>query len=175
MKNTSKKLRILAIVLVAGFIASTAWAVLSLRNFAANLNPQAGAAGAAGASNVDLSAAAGLQAILTFATPGASRAVIRFNTECSVGGPATNWLGHSIIVDPAGAGVPFIVSPSGAEKALCSGNGTATFNDGWVSAHSQAVAFVPAGLHTVRVFVQGIGAGANWRLDDTSLVVESDP
>lgn len=125
-------------------------------------------------ASLDLSDAAGAQCTLAFATPGAGRVVIRFNAECSMGGATTAWLNSDIIIDPAGAGVPFVAVPSNSDNALCSGNGTATQNDGWVSALTQVIATVPAGVHTVRVAVIPVGS-ALWRIDDISLTVESQP
>jgi hypothetical protein len=82
----------------------------------------------------------------------------------------------NIIVDPAGAAAPFVAPPSNSDNALCAGNGTASNNDGWVSAMTQVYAPVQvAGVHTVRVCVAGVGAGATWRIDDLSLTVESEP
>jgi hypothetical protein len=113
--------------------------------------------------------------VLQFGAP-ASRAIIRFNAECSVAGPANNFLQARIIVDPAGAPPPFVAAPTNSDLALCSGNATATSNDGWVSASIQAYAPLPvAGVHTVQVCVAGVGAGAAWRVDDTSITIESDP
>jgi hypothetical protein len=100
-----------------------------------------------------------VQAILRFATPVPhTRVVIVFNAECSVGGAAGNWLDVNIIVDPAGAPLPLVVPPSNGDNALCAGNGTASNNDGWVSAVTQAVMVVPtAGIHTIRVASQRHG------------------
>lgn len=165
--------KVIAMVLVAGFLASAAWSVQSVRLLTFTILPQAAAAGAPVC--IDLSPAAGNQPLLTFATPAPSRLIIRFHAECSVGGPDTNYADDNIIIDPAGAGAPFVAVPTNSDNALCSGNGTATFNDAWVSASSQAIAAVPAGVHTIQVCIAGIGAGANWRIDDTSLTVESDP
>lgn len=125
-------------------------------------------------ASLDLSDAAGVQCTLAFATPGAARVVIRFNAECSIGGATTAWLDSNIIIDPAGAGPPFVAVPSNSDNALCSGNGTATQNDGWVSGLTQVIASVPLGVHTVRVSVTPVGS-VLWRIDDISLTVESQP
>jgi hypothetical protein len=125
-------------------------------------------------ASLDLSDAAGNQCTLAFATTVVGRVVIRFNAECSMGGATTAWLDSNIIIDPAGAGAPFVAVPSNSDNALCSGNGTATQNDGWVSALTQVIATVPAGVHTVRVSVTPFGS-ALWRIDDISLTVESQP
>lgn len=164
---------VLGMVLFAGLVVSQAWAE-GLRLLASNVNPQSSPP-LANASCLDLSPAAGVQSVLNFVTPAPARIVIRFNAECAVGGPTTNWLDDNIIIDPAGAGAPFVAVPTNSDNALCGGNGTASNNDGWVSAISQAFASVPAGVHTVRVCVSGVGAGATWRIDDLSLTVESEP
>jgi hypothetical protein len=173
MKKTSA-LRILGIVLAFCLIAGAAWSVQSLRLVSFTLLPQAGPGPA---TCIDLSSAAGNQPLLQFGAP-ASRAIIRFNAECSVAGPTTNFLQARIIVDPNGAAAPgpFVAAPTNSDLFLCSGNGTATFNDGFVSASIQAYAPIPAaGVHTVQVCVAGVGAGAAWRVDDTSITIESDP
>jgi hypothetical protein len=90
-----------------------------------------------------------------------------YNAECSIGGATTNWLDDNIAID----GV--IATPSNSDNALCSGNGTASQNDGWVSAVTQVYARVPnAGAHTIRVSVLPF-PGAVWRIDDQSLVIDT--
>jgi hypothetical protein len=175
--NKKSALRIVGIVLAISLVAGAAWSVQSLRLVSFTLLPQVGPGPG---TCIDLSSVAGNQPLLRFVTP-ASRAIIRFNAECSVAGPGTNFLQTRIIVDPFGAAPPFVVTPTNSDLALCSGNGTATFNDGWVSASIQAYAALPAvpaipgAAHTVQVCVAGVGAGAAWRVDDTSITIESDP
>lgn len=98
-----------------------------------------------------------------------TRIVITYNAECSVGGGPTNWLNTDIFVDNV------IIAPTNSDNALCSGNHTATQNDGWVSAVSMGTTVVSAGAHTVRVRVNDQVAGSSWRIDDQTLVVESQP
>lgn len=163
---------VLGIVLAAGLVASQAWAE-TLRLMYHTLDPQTSPP----LPNVyclDLSSAAGVQNLLGFSTPGPARLVIRYNAECAVGGPAGNYLNLDIVIDPAGAAVPFTAPPSNSDNAFCSGNGTAAL-DGWVSATAQAFASVPAGAHTVQVCVNVFGAGPSWRIDDSSLTIESTP
>jgi hypothetical protein len=92
-----------------------------------------------------------------------------YNAECSIGGATTNWLDDNITID----GV--VAPPSNSDNALCSGNGTASQNDGWVSAVTQVYLRVPnAGAHVINVIVQPMpGAGAPWRIDDQSLVIDT--
>jgi len=167
------KIVVLGMFLAAGLVASQAWAD-TVRLMTFTLDPQSSPALPI-ASCLDLSSAAGVQSTLGFNTPAPARLVIRYNAECAVGGPVTNYLNLDIIIDPAGAGAPFTAPPSNSDNAFCSGNGTASNNDGWVSAITQAFASVPAGAHTVRVCVNGVGAASTWRIDDTSLTIESTP
>jgi len=170
--QTQWKRIVLGMVLAAGLVAAQAWAE-TLRLVTYTLDPQTSPP-LPNANCLDLSPAAGVQSVLGFGTPGASRLVIRYNAECSVAGPATNYLNLDIIIDPAGAAAPFIAPPSNSDNAFCSGNGTAGL-DGWVSATTQAIASVPAGAHTVRVCVNVVGAAPSWRIDDSSLTIESTP
>jgi hypothetical protein len=164
--------RFLMVVCVGGLLSSEAWATILLAT--TNTIPQSSPP-LADPAFLDLSSAGGLQTTFAFATSVPNtRVVIRFNAECAVGGGASNWLDVNIIVDPAGAPAPLVVPPTDSDNALCAGNGTASNNDGWVSAMSQAVLVIPTvGVHTLRVQVDGMGAGATWRIDDLSLVVES--
>ncbi len=168
-------IKVLGILLVAGFAASQVWAE-TIRLMVFNTNVQVGAGGVS--TCLDLSTAAGNQPVANFSTPAGGRVIARFNAECSVAGAATNWLNTDIIIDPNGAAAPgpFVAFPSDSDNALCSGNGTATFNDGYVSALTQVIGSVPAGVHTIRVCVTGVaGAAAAFRIDDLSLTVESEP
>ena len=167
---------VLAGVCAVGLMSGRAWAE-TLRGATTNGNAQTALAvcPAGIPASLDLSSAAGAQCLVSFSTPGAARVVIRFNAECSIAGAATNWLNLDIWVDPAGAGAPFLAPPSGSDNALCSGNGIAAQNDGWVSAVTQAITSVPAGVHTVRVSVNPVPAGIPWRIDDLSLTIETQP
>jgi len=109
-----------------------------------------------------------------FTTPVANQLVdIKYNAECSIAGGPTNWLDTNIIIDPAGAPLPFVCPPSNSDNALCSGNHTATQNDGWVSAVTNCVTRIStAGVHTVRVQVVP-HPGVPWRIDDQSLKCEN--
>ena len=99
---------------------------------------------------------------------------IKYNAECSIAGVSTNWLNTDIIIDPAGRPEPFVCPPSNSDNALCSGNNTATHNDGWVSAVTNCVTRIPTvGVHIVRVQVNPVPAGVTWRIDDQSLKCEN--
>lgn len=110
----------------------------------------------------------------TFRTPIPNQLVdIKYNAECSIAGAPTNWLNTDIVIDPAGTPAPFVCPPSNSDNALCSGNHTATQNDGWVSAVTNCVTRIPtAGLHTVFVRVNPV-PGVAWRIDDQSLKCEN--
>jgi hypothetical protein len=110
-----------------------------------------------------------------FATPVANQRIdVKYNAECSIAGGPTNWLNTDIVIDPAGPPAPFICPPSNSDNALCSGNHTATQNDGWVSAVTNCVSILPtAGVHTVFVRVNPFPAGVAWRIDDQSLKCEN--
>jgi hypothetical protein len=103
----------------------------------------------------------------TFDTSTANRLIrVVYNAECSIGGAATNWLNTNVLIDGVAA------TPSNSDNALCSGNGTASENDGGVSAVTQVFVRVPnAGAHTIRVVVQPL-PGVPWRIDDQSLVID---
>ena len=97
--------------------------------------------------------------------------MISYNAECSIGGAQINWLDTNIIIDPAGTPAAFVCAPSSSDNALCSGNGTASSNDGWVSAVTNCVARVSTtGIHSVRVVVTPSPLGTPWRIDDQSLI-----
>jgi hypothetical protein len=166
-----------AVVCAAGLMSGPAWA--TVLRVTTNTNPQSvqavcPAALAPPTVALDLSALAGAQCESSFTTAAGvfTTVVITLNAECSIGGATTNWLDVNIVIDPAGAAIPFQVSPSNSDNALCSGNGTFTVNDGWVSAVTQVVAFLPGGVHTVWVTVTPFPFGTAWRIDDLSLVVE---
>lgn len=119
-------------------------------------------------------AAAGIQPFLTFSTTAAGQRVrIIFNAEGSVGGPTTTWLEANLWVNPAGAPVESQCAPSGGDNSFVPGNGTATQNDGWISAVTQCTAVMPfAGVHTVRVQADPI-PDTPWRMDDLSICVDT--
>src|SRR5262245_36302880 len=54
----------------------------------------------------------------TFVTPVTQRVDIKYNAECSIAGGPTNWLNTDIVIDPAGAGGPFLCPPSNGDNAL---------------------------------------------------------
>jgi hypothetical protein len=124
------------------------------------------------AAALDLSANAGVQCEVNFVTPAGvfTQVVITLNAECAIGGATTTWLDVNIIISSAQGRGP--ASPSNSDNALCSGNGTFTVNDGWVSAVTQVVVSVPGGVHRVSVNVTPFPAGTPWRIDDLSLVIE---
>lgn len=126
------------------------------------------------AANTNAITNAGTVTVLSaaFATTVANQLVdIKYNAECAIAGVQTNWLNTDIIIDPAGTPAPFVCTPSSGDNALCSGNGTATVNDGWISAVTNCIARIPTtGVHTVRVVVNPLPAGVTWRIDDQSLV-----
>jgi hypothetical protein len=136
---------------------------------------QASAGVICGVTNITPNLGTGTEIVLraTFVTPVTQRVDIKYNAECSIAGGPTNWLNTDIVIDPAGAGAPFLCPPSNSDNALCSGDGAATVNDGWVSAVTNCVTILPAGLHTVFVRVNPFPAGTTWRLDDQSLKCEN--
>jgi hypothetical protein len=111
----------------------------------------------------------------TFATTVANQLVdIKYNAECSIAGGPSNWLDTDIVIDPAGAPAPFTCPPSNGDNALCSGDGAATVNDGWISAVTNCVTRIPStGVHTVFVRVTPFPANTTWRIDDQSLKCEN--
>jgi hypothetical protein len=98
----------------------------------------------------------------TISFTGPARVLISFNTECSVGGAATNVLDIDVLLDPAGGAATFSpVSPTGPwDTVLCSGNGTVANTDGRISASIHVVANVPAGTNRVRLRVTPSGGAA---------------
>ncbi|MGH8018371.1 MAG: hypothetical protein ACREIA_08785 [Opitutaceae bacterium] len=106
-----------------------------------------------------------------------TRIVIMFNAEAACAGSPTQWTDIDIIVNPAGGAGDYVVPPSNGDNAFVSGNETDSDflyagGDGWVSAATIATMVVgPAGVHTVRVRVNGGSSGGISRLDDMSLVV----
>jgi hypothetical protein len=127
---------------------------------------------------VDFNGAAAGGTQFSFNTSGPNtRVIILFNAECAVEGTQTRWVNIDLLVDPAGATPETAASPSNGDNAFCSGNGTTTAGggnfdlDGWVSAATNATINLPqAGMHTIRVRVDGGQAGIT-RLDDFSLLV----
>jgi hypothetical protein len=114
----------------------------------------------------------GGSATVTFVGP--ARALIFFNTECSVGGAATNALDLDVLLDPAGGAATFsTVSPTGPwDTVLCSGNGTVSNTDGRISASIHVVVNVPAGMNRLRLRVTpSAGAAGPGRLGARSLTI----
>lgn len=167
--------RILTVVALTGVLLGTKASADTLRLVSFTSDPQSSLLPGT-LTCLDLSSAAGVQSSLSFSTPGAAVLVIRFNAECSVAGPAGNYLGLDIRI-ATGGGLPTIAPPTDGDNALCSGNGTDSSSDGAVSAMAQAFAVVPAGAHTVQVCVRGVNPiiAPSWRIDDTSLTIESTP
>jgi hypothetical protein len=163
---------VLTALLGLGLMASDASATILLTR--ANTNTQSDAVAPFPATFLDLDSAAGAQTSLTFSTTVANQLVrVILNAECSIGGAATNWLDTTILVNPAGPLAEFALPPSAGDNAFCSGNGTATHLDGFVSAVTQAFAQIPtAGVHTIRVLVTPV-PGVPWRIDSLSIVIDS--
>jgi hypothetical protein len=164
-------------------IALTAWLGLGLLPGDAsanillarsNTNEQSDGAAPYPSTYLDLDSAAGSQTSLNFSTTSANQLVrIILNAECSIGGAATNFLDTTIYVDPAGPLAAYALPPTSGNNGFCSGNGTATHLDGYVSAVTQAFTQVPtAGVHSVRVLVAPV-PGAPWRIDSLSIVIDS--
>jgi hypothetical protein len=126
--------------------------------------------------SIDFNGAAAGGTQYGFSTSGSStKVVFMFNAECVAGGDAYHWADVDILVDPAGPVGEYKVKPSNGDNAFCSGNNTPSnilydSGDGWVSASIIGVATLPAGVHHVRVRVNGAHANLI-RLDDMSLVV----
>lgn len=177
--NTMKISRIcrsvaLTSLLGLGLMASDASATILLAR--ANINTQSDVVAPFPATYLDLDSAIGVQTSLTFSTTVANQLVrVILNAQCSIGGAATNWLDTTIYVDPAGPLAAYTIPPSAGDNAFCSGNGTATHLDGYVSAVTQAFTQVPtAGVHTIRVLVQPIPIlGVPWQIRALSLVVDT--
>ncbi len=155
-----------AALLGLGLMAGEAAAVIVLARH--NVTPQTGAA----AANLDLDGTlVGSQTVVRFSTTTPHQLVrVIFNAEATIGGAATAWLDGTIIINNIAC------PPSDSDNALVSGNGTATQHDGWISAATQCFVRIPnAGLHSVRVLVTPIGpAGTAWRIDDLSLVIDTE-
>lgn len=159
----------LAAMALVGLQATTAHA--DILTFSTNVGPQF--FGAAPAP-VDLSSAAGAQNTLLFATPAPDLVEITFSAECSVWGTVFQYGTIQIVVDPAGAAPPAAIAPTiGPDDAFCSGNGIATYNDGWVTPSMTVVARVPAGVHTVGVTANAVNGAPFLRLDDLSITVDN--
>ncbi len=167
--------RILIVVALTGALLGTKASADTLRLAAFTLEPQSSLLPGT-LFCLDLRSAAGVQSTLGFSTPAAAVLVIRFTAECSVAGAAGNYLGLDIRI-ATGGGSFTVAPPTDNDNALCSGNGTDSATDGVVSAMAQAFASVPAGNHTVRVCVRGVNpiVAPAWRIDDTSLTIESTP
>jgi hypothetical protein len=123
---------------------------------------------------VDLSSAAGAQNTLAFATPAPDLVEITFSAECSVWGTLFQYGTIQIVVDPAGAAPPVAIPPTaGFDDAFCSGNGVATYNDGWITPSMTVVTRVPKGVHTVGVTANAVAGATALRLDDLSITVDN--
>ncbi len=99
----------------------------------------------------------------------ATRLLIFFNAECTVGAPNNNtWLNISILVDGAG------ISPSNNDNAFCTSRGDSSISNGWVSASTNGATTVTPGPHSIQVNGQlssNASATDQWRIDDLSLIV----
>jgi len=145
-------------VLGTCLLAGPAMAAVQCGNV--NINPVAPAGGAA----------ATLMSSSFVTTTTNRRVDLKYSAECSIAGPTTSWLNIDIIVDPAGSPAPFICAPTSSDNALCSGNGTASPNDGWISAVTDCLSRIPTtGVHIVTVRANPVPAGTPWRIDDQSL------
>jgi hypothetical protein len=162
----------LTALLGLGLVSSDASANILLAR--ANTNAQIDDVAPFPATYLDLDGAGGAQTSLTFSTTVANQLVrVILNAECSIGGAATNFLDTTIYVDPAGPLAAYTLTPTSGDNGFCSGNGTATHLDGYVSAVTQAFTQVPtAGVHSVRVLVLPV-PGAPWRIDSLSIVIDS--
>lgn len=109
---------------------------------------------------------------LNFSTTSSNQMIrVIVTANCSIAGVQTNWLGARIYINPAGAEAEGSLNPS--DNILCSGNGTATQSDGYMSAVIQGFRQLPIGTHTIRVAVTPNPAGTAWRIDNLTLVVDS--
>lgn len=161
-----------------GLMASDASAEILLTR--TNINTQGDAVSPFPATYLDLDSASGTQTSLTFSTTTANQTVrIILNAQCSIGGAQTNRFDTTIYVDPYGPLSAVSIPPTAGDNAFCSGNGTATENDGYVSAVSQAFYTVPtSGAHTVRVLVTPIQSiyptltGAAWQIRSLSIAID---
>jgi hypothetical protein len=111
--------------------------------------------------------------LLRFRTtgPGMTLVKITYNAECVVDDIRGAYVTIRIAVDglptnPA-AGVDFVFCSAIDDTGSVTGGGT------WMAVSRQSIIEVPAGSHIVRVFGHlRAGTGGQWRLDDSSLVVE---
>ena len=173
-RSINRKMRYLgtlAVFLGLGVIANTASADIRLAK--QNTAPQGNTISA----YLDLDGtASGIQSVVNFKTSNPNRLVrVIFNAEGSIAGGPSNWLDTTILINPAGVAGEVACAPSNSDNAFVSGNGTATQNDGWVSAVTQCFYRIPSiGDHTVRVLVSPRPGGTPWRIDDLSLVIDDD-
>lgn len=158
------------VFLCLGSIANTASADILLAT--QNFNPQ----GNTIATYLDLDVATGIQSSVTFETSNPNRLVrVIFNAEASIAGGPLNWLDSTIVINPAGPTGPVSCVPSNSDNAFVSGNGTATQNDGGVSAVTQCFYRIPSiGKHTVSVLVTPHIGVVAWRIDDLSVVIDGE-
>ena len=89
---------------------------------------------------------------------------ITFSAECAVQGSEFAWLGIDIVVDDV------VVAPSAGDDAFCSGNGTDTGRDGWLTASRTVAVKLGSGEHTVKVVAELVGSAEGW-IGDSSLTI----
>jgi hypothetical protein len=118
------------------------------------------------AASVALPLNTGGATVLTFNHSTAKKFILTFSAECSVGGPVVAWTDLQVRVN----GVD--VSPTaGNEDAFCSGNGTATSNDGWTRASITVVIQGIVGNNTVQILARQNNGGNGIWIGDSALVV----